>query len=136
MRRFAALFVSVVLSAALGGAFAGTASAAVAEKKSVKKFCNKAADADAARTRVAPGADENALQDTAGDLESDFKKLAKLAPTKKVKKAVKAMASYYGNIADGQSITDVSPEDAQGYATAVQTFSTYLLAKCVSSTSS
>jgi hypothetical protein len=136
MRRFTALFVSVALSAALVGAFAGTASAAVAEKKSVKKFCKKATDADAARTSVASGADENAVQDAAGDLETDFKKLAKLAPTKKLKKAVKTMASYYGNIADGQSITEISPEDAQGYATAVQTFSAYLLDKCVSSTSS
>jgi len=123
MRRVLRAIVCVTLSTALGGALTGTASASVADK-SAKKFCKKALTVG---TDVTSG-EGTSNEDAAADLERAFKKLAKLAPNKKIKKAAKAIASFYGDIADG----DTPDEDLSAeYAEASVTFSTFLVTKCV-----
>jgi hypothetical protein len=123
MRRTVRAIVCMGLCAALGGALAGTASASVADK-SVKKFCKRALAAGADLTSVEGTTNE----DAAADLEKSFKKLAKLAPTRKIKKAAKKIAGYYGDLADGDTPdADLSTE----YVEASGTFSTYLVEKCI-----
>jgi hypothetical protein len=69
--------------------------------------------------------------DTAADLEAAFKKVAKLAPTKAIKKADLTIADYYGQIADGKTPADISSEDGEAYSKAIAKFGTYLATKCI-----
>jgi hypothetical protein len=121
------------MSAALAGAFAGTASAAVAEKSN-KKFCKKAATiATDIGTNVDPS-DEDAIRSASEDFEKAYKKLAKVAPTKKLKKAANAIADYYGRLADGADPNSSDANYSDDEAEAIQTLTTYVTTKCLAST--
>jgi hypothetical protein len=94
------------------GLTAGTitgAQASVAEK-SAKAFCEKLVEISTTVPDVS-GGDYTAA---AREFQKLYKKLAKLAPTGKLRKAVKTTAKYYGRLAGG-----IDPNSAEaGYTDA------------------
>lgn len=113
------------------GMVAGVASAAPASVSDSKKsFCKTALTLgqDIANP-TEPGVTLD--EDTAGDLEQAFKKLSKQAPTKALKKAAKDVASYYGQIADGESPADISTDEGEKYGEGFAKVSLYAATKCL-----
>ena len=129
MGRFTSVFVSVALCAALGAVFADEAAASVGDKKSVKKFCKTALAIGNSGSTNPQGELE---QDVAAAAERDYKKAAKLAPTKKIKKAANQVAKFYGKVADGESPTRAIQGDVGAdYTEGLVVFSTYVTSKCL-----
>ena len=117
-----------VLTAGLIAGFASSAPAAVADK-SVKKFCEKALEVQTLLSGSAVGLTEENAGDYAADVEKGMKKLAKLAPTKKLRKALKIVAKYYGEVADSGDIN--SGEYGQEQIEALSTVTDYITTTCV-----
>jgi hypothetical protein len=70
---------------------------------------------------------------TAADLEKAFKTVAKAAPSKAIKKQDLTIAAYYGKVADGTSVADISAKEAEAYGKAYAKFGLYVATKCVAS---
>jgi hypothetical protein len=89
--------VGVVLIAGLTAGTSAGAQASVAEKGSVKKFCEKALEIS---NTIPESFDEAGLIAAARDLVKQYKKLAKAAPTGGLRKAAKTISKYYERVAD------------------------------------
>lgn len=125
--------MSVALSAACVGAFSGTASAAVAEKSN-KKFCKKAVTISTDVGGNFDPSDSDALKSAAEDFQKAYKKLGKLAPTKKLKKAANAIADYYRRLADGADPNSSDANYTDNESKAIESLTTYVTTKCIAST--
>jgi len=127
MRKVTKLLLVSTLSTGLVG---GVLSVAPAYAKGSKaKFCKAALTVGKDVTN--PGDATTITEENAAALEKSFKKLSKLAPSGKLKSATKTIASFYGRIADGDSVEDVSTDDGEAYAKASGVFATYLATKCI-----
>ena len=117
------LGVSVAL---LVGA-AGTAGASAGARGDKERFCEEglALGEDVISEGTAMS------EDTAADLQRQLTKLAKLAPSKSLAKAVKEMAGYYATIADGTSPDDISVGELKDFGFASGKFGLYLTTKCL-----
>lgn len=127
MRTTTKLLLTTALSTGLVGGLVSASPAFAAGNK--EKFCKATGTVT---TDVTIDESGQLPEDAAADLEKGFKKLAKLAPTKKLKNATKTIAEYYGRIADGEGAEDVSEDFAKDYANATATFGTYVATKCIS----
>ena len=128
MRKFTKLVLVAGLSTGLVGGLTATPAFA---KGSKAKFCKAVTNLGDDVTQQ-PTDGTTIPTETAADLERNFKKLAKAAPNGKLKSAVKDIAAYYGQIADGDSVEDISQEDAEAYGEGFATFSQYFATKCIS----
>ena len=128
MRRTTKPVLAALLTAGLVATLAMSATAAVGTK-SVKKFCQKAVEVQTALDEGARGLTEDQYPDYAADTEKGLKKLVKLAPTKKVRKALKTTAAYYGKIADRGDPNGVPY--GQNQISAITTLTDYVTQKCV-----
>ena len=116
----------VALIAGFAVATTGSASAS-GPAASIEKFCAKALDVAATSTTSSPLTPE-----LAADLERQYKRLAKLAPKKKLKKATRTIAAYYGNIADGEITPgDLSDADQKKYNDATAVFTEFFVLECL-----
>src|SRR5687768_11069807 len=127
MRKIIKPILVAVVTAGLIAGFAATAPAAVSEK-SVKKFCKKALAVQTTLARPVETDDVEDVKNYASDAENGLKKLAKLAPTKKLRKAVKTMAKHYGEIED---TGDPSGAYSDPELDAIETITTYTQTTCV-----
>jgi hypothetical protein len=96
MRRSAQGLVGVAVVAGLTAGTMIGAQASVAEK-SAKKFCETAL---AISTTEPDGFDDAALIEVAEDFVKEYKKLAKQAPTGKLRKAAKVISKYYARVVE------------------------------------
>ena len=124
MRRTTKPLLIALLTAGLIGGLIASAPAAGAAK-SLRKFCEKAVEVETLGASSASGD----VADSAADLEKGLKQMAKLAPTKKVRKAVKTTAKYYGDIADAGDADKV--DYGQKQIAALSTIQEYVQAKCI-----
>jgi hypothetical protein len=127
MRNLTKSIVVAVLTAGLVGAFTLSAPAAVAEKKSVKKFCTKLY-----KVQTDPDlTDTSDLQGSAENQAKAYKKASKLAPTKKIREATKTIAEYYERLSglDDFSSPEANYKDEESEA--IETLSTYVTTKCL-----
>lgn len=123
------LLVSTLSTGLVGGVLAVSPAYA---KGSKAKFC-KAALNLGDNVSQPPTDGTEIPTETAADLERNFKKLAKVAPSGKIKKSVKDVAKYYGQIADGDSVADIDEKTATAYGEGFANFGTYLATDCISS---
>lgn len=126
MHRLTKPLVVATLAIGLVGGMASVGSASVSADK--KSFCKAALkiQVDAAEGEV-----PTVTEDVAASLEKQFRKVAKKAPTKALKNASNTIADWYGEIADGNSATDISTEEGEAYGEAAAKFYSYLGTKCL-----
>ncbi len=118
--------VCAALSVGVVAGSVGPASASV-HAASVEKFCAKALDIAATSATSSP-----VTVDLAADLERQYKRLAKLAPKKKLKKATRAIAEYYAQIADGEITPgDLSDAQQKSYNDATAVFTEFFVLQCL-----
>jgi len=128
--RFTKPVAAVAITAALVVGATSVVGASVDAKGSKKKFCNQALNLG---SEITQSPDPSSLaEETAADLEKAFKKLAKAAPNKALKNASTTIANFYGEIADGGDVQDLTADDGEAFAKANVKFATYLATKCVS----
>jgi hypothetical protein len=131
LRRSLRVAVCAALSAGLVATALGRASASV-PGASTKKFCAKALEVAATSATSAPLTPE-----LAEDLQRQYKRLAKLAPKKKLKKATRTIAAYYGNIADGEIVPgDLTDAAQKKYNDATAVFTEFFVLECLAEESS
>lgn len=122
------LFLAATLSTTLVGGLVSASPAFAAGNK--KKFCQAAT---LVGQDVTKQSDPSTIsEENAAAFEKGYKKLVKLAPTKKLKSAVKTIASFYGRLADGDSYEDVFADDYEDFGRANLTFGQYLVTACIS----
>ena len=128
MRRFVRACAELALITCLTVGTLASAQASVGEK-SVKKFCTKVF---AISTRV-PDASGGvpAILEAAADFQKQYKKLAKLAPTKPLRTAVKLLSKYYGRLADSGDPYSEAASYTDAEAAAVETITAYAATDCV-----
>lgn len=90
---------ALATSALIAGLVVGTAASAPARvaEKSAKKFCETAL---AINTTEPDGFDDSALIEVAEDFVKQYNKLAKQAPTGKLRKAAKVISKYYARVVE------------------------------------
>jgi hypothetical protein len=127
--RFTKPLAALAIGAAMIVGTVGVSAASVEAKGTKKQFCKAALKVGSnIGTSVDPsGVDEQA----AAKLEKGFHKLEAKAPDKSLKKSVATMSDFFGQIADGDSASDLA-ESGTAYGKAALKFSTYLATKCVS----
>ena len=123
MRKFIRASLCVALSAGVGVFFAGPASAG----GKTEKFCEQAYALQGDPTQSTDP--EQLAEDAAADLEGHFKRLAKVAPNRKIKKASKQLAAFYGEIADGDA--EITSGASKKYTKAFARYSAFLVSKCL-----
>jgi hypothetical protein len=129
MYRLTKPLVAAVISAGLVAGLSVAASASVSESK--KSYC--AALTDVSDVTQAPADVTEIPRETAEDLEEVFSNAAGEAPTKALKKATKAVAAYYGAVADAEEPSDLSTAITSKYGKALGKVGVYLATKCLSS---
>ena len=119
--------VALGVSAALVAGAAATAAASVDARGDKERFCEEglALGEDVISEGTAMS------EETAAELQQDLTRLAKLAPSKSLAKAVKQMAAYYRTIADGTSPDDISVGELKDFGFASGKFGLYLTTKCL-----
>jgi hypothetical protein len=127
----ATMLVAVGLFGATLGGLGGVASATSATK-SQDDYC-KAALNVGQDIKQAPVGSEKIPKATAVSFQKTYNKLAKLSPTKELKKANATVAAYYGQLAKGKTPADLGAKQAEAFANAIKTFSLNLATKCVAS---
>jgi hypothetical protein len=118
--------VGVVLVAGLTAGTIAGAQASVAEK-STKKFCETAL---AISSTVPDGVDDSALIETAEDFVKQYKKLAKQAPTGKLRKAAKVISKYYARIVESGDPNSEVANFTDKEVDAVSTITEYNITNC------
>ena len=126
MRRLATAIASGMLIVGFTAATMPGAHASVPEK-SVTKFCAKAAAISAAVPDVSSN---DALIDAARDFANQYKKLAKLAPTKAVGNAVKTISKYYARVAKSGDPNSKAANYTSKELDAIPTVTEYVSANC------
>src|SRR5262245_10812741 len=126
--RFAKWGTALALSVVMVVGTAGVAGASAEAKGNKSKFCKQAGKVG---TDITQDSSVNLSEDEAADLEKQFNKLSKLAPTKKVQQATKEMASYFGELADGTDPDDISASDYEDFGIASGRFGLYLTTQCI-----
>jgi hypothetical protein len=123
---------TIALLAICGATVVGTmgvGSASVAEKGTKKQFCKAAVKVG---SDIKPSANPSAYsKKAAAKLEKSFHALESKAPTTSLKNAVADISDFYGQIADGDSASELA-DSAEDYGKAAVKFATYLTTKCVS----
>ena len=104
------LFVAALAVGMVAG-LASTGSASVSDSK--KSYC--AGFLELGQDVTQPDPDSSSIpRETAADLEDNFRKLAKQAPTKSLKKATKTIAEWYGEIADSETGVEIDTDRRSG----------------------
>ena len=120
---------AVVVTALTAGLVAGLAASAPAgSDKKAEKFCKAALEVDL-QVGTVPGLTSTNLVEVATETRKGLKKLVKLAPTKNLRKALKVLVKYYGEIAEAGDLNLVEYGEAQ--QAAVATLTEYAGTTCV-----
>jgi len=127
MFRLTKPLAAAVVVAGLVAGLSVAASASVAESK--KSYCK--ALTDVSDVTQAPSDATEIPRETAEDLEEVFSNAADEAPTKALKKATKAVAAYYGAVADADEPSDLSTSITLKYGKALGKVGIYLATKCL-----
>ena len=128
--RWIKLGVVTVASAALIVGTMGPGGASVQARGNKKKYCEQSVQINGDSSLEDLSAEE-ITQTRAAELEKGFKRLVKLAPTKKLSNTAKTLSGYFGEVADGTQVTDFSTEDAKRFAEALGHWSTYFIRNCL-----
>ena len=127
--RFLKTIALAAIAAATIVGTVGVSAASVDAKGTKKQFCNAAVKVGSdIKTSANPSAYG---KKAAAKLEKSFHKLEAKAPTTALKKAVAEISDFYGQIADGDSASEIA-DSAEDYAKAAAKFATYLATKCIS----
>jgi hypothetical protein len=128
--RFTKVGIALALGTMLVVGTAGVGGASVETKGNKAKFCKQVGKLGEDVTQTAPDA-STISEETAADLEKAFNKLSKSAPSGKLKTATSNIADFYGQLADGEDVTDVDSGDAEDFAESYANFGTYIATKCL-----
>lgn len=131
MRRSVRAIAAVVLIAGLTAGTVAGAQASVAEKKSVKKFCEKVLKISQTFPDLSGGND--ALIEAARDFAKLYKKLAKVAPTRALRDAAKSIAGYYERLADSGDPNSADANYTDEEIDAIATITQYNVSNCAAS---